>query len=169
MLPFSLTMALVSRNRSQIQNKNFGELLFLCNPDSKSLARILEKVLRKKVHSKYGVLFNETCIKESLLPIYTVIYIYIYIYINTYVYLYINSSIMLVLYLLRIPIVWTTSQPDNTNLHRFSRENVSLSLLRVLQWTIRKKRKSFAVIIFIRGYSKSCDEPRCCFPTIDTI
>ena len=64
-----------NRNRSQIQNKSFGELLFLCNPDSNSLARSLEKALRKKVHSKYDVLFNETCFKDSLLPKYTDIHI----------------------------------------------------------------------------------------------
>ena len=41
-------------------------------------AEVWKKALRKKVHSKYDDLFNETCFKDSLLPKCTDIHIYIY-------------------------------------------------------------------------------------------
>ena len=54
------------RNRSLYENKNFGELLFILNPECRSLARKLERLQKKVVHSSYGVVFNKTCINEYI-------------------------------------------------------------------------------------------------------
>ena len=60
----------VVRNRSQVQ-VNFGQLLFRLNNQDRSLVRNLEKLYRKQIQSSYGVVFNETCLNENLLPKYT--------------------------------------------------------------------------------------------------
>ena len=86
MLPFNLITALESQNRSLV-NMNFGELLFVLDPEVRSLARRLGKFLRKEVLCFHGVVFNETWIKENLLPTYRDICIYIGMYIIKYTHL----------------------------------------------------------------------------------
>ena len=60
----------VVQNRSQVQIK-FGQLLFSLNNQDRSLVRNLEKFYRKQIQSSYGVVFNETCLNENLLPKYS--------------------------------------------------------------------------------------------------
>jgi hypothetical protein len=60
---------------------SLGNLIFDFSVPIKSLIRRIEKNNKKVVNKKYSLVFNETCIKEKLLPNYTDIYIYIYIYI----------------------------------------------------------------------------------------
>ena len=65
-------------NRSLL-NMNSGELLFILDPDVRSLVRKLDKTLRKEVHSSYCIALNalnETYVNEK-----KCIYIFIYIYI----------------------------------------------------------------------------------------
>ena len=42
----------------------------------KNKIRKVEKARNVFINNKYGIIFNETCIKEGLLPKYTNIYIY---------------------------------------------------------------------------------------------
>lgn len=58
---------------------SFGELLFQLSPDAKKIVRGIEALNQKIINTEYAVIFNETCLKENLLPVYTNIYIYIYI------------------------------------------------------------------------------------------
>ena len=53
------------------ENLNFGQLLHPLEPSIKSSVRRYEKLIKSRVSLSYGVLFNETCIKEGLLPVYT--------------------------------------------------------------------------------------------------
>ena len=65
----------------ETRNTNLGVLLNQITTDQKSLVRKLEKLDQKIVNCSYAIKFNETCVKEDILPKYTDIYIYIYIYI----------------------------------------------------------------------------------------
>lgn len=56
--------------------QNFREFLHSLSPENKTLVCIKEKHNKKLNKSTLSVLFNETCIKEGLLPKYTTIYIY---------------------------------------------------------------------------------------------
>ena len=83
-------MSFERRNASQLENFNdfnIGQLLYrLSSSKKKKIVRDLEKVNKKLIQNKYDILFNETCIKEELLPK------YIYIYIYTYICIIINSE-----------------------------------------------------------------------------
>ena len=58
---------------------NIGQLLFLLpNPELKQKVRILEKLNKRFINAKIGIIFNGTCLNEGLFPAYTNIYIYIY-------------------------------------------------------------------------------------------
>merc|ERR1719423_514233 len=70
-------MQAVLRNRS-CREVNCGSVLHSLGNHQKGLVRHLEELMRRKVQSNYGILFNETCINEDLLPRYTDIYIYIF-------------------------------------------------------------------------------------------
>ena len=60
------------------------------NNSAKLIFRKLETETRKLTAKKLHQKFNEICLKENLLPIYTNIYIYIYdVHIN-HIYIYIN-------------------------------------------------------------------------------
>ena len=69
-MPCNLIMALENLIRSLL-NMKLGELLFTLTLEVRTLARSLQKLLRKVVYSSYDIVFNETCINE---------YIYIYTY-----------------------------------------------------------------------------------------
>ena len=56
---------------------NLGQILFMLPTEIKIKIRKLEKAHNVFINNKYGIIFNETCIKEGLLPKYTDIYIYI--------------------------------------------------------------------------------------------
>ena len=58
---------------------NLGQILFMFTTKIKNKTRKLEKAHKVFIKNKYGIIFNETCIKEGLLPKYTNIYMYIYI------------------------------------------------------------------------------------------
>ena len=62
---------------------NFGKFINQFQPENKILIRKLERILNKLYRQNLSLLFNQTCLKERLLPNnkYTYIYIYIYIYI----------------------------------------------------------------------------------------
>ena len=66
---------------------NIGALIFDLEQPTKKLIRNIEKFEKKLIHLKYDLVFNETCIREQLLPRYTNIYIYVYIYIYIYIYI----------------------------------------------------------------------------------
>ena len=55
----------------EARNASVGLLLNLVEPESKNLFRTLEKLQKKYINKKYGVIFNETCLNEKLLPNYT--------------------------------------------------------------------------------------------------
>ena len=64
---------------------NLGGILFMLPTEIKNKIRKLEKAHNVFINNKYGIIFNETCIKERLLPKYTTdIYIYVYMYIYIY-------------------------------------------------------------------------------------
>ena len=50
---------------------NFGELLFNLSNDQKRTIRCLENTIRKLSKAENALIFNETCINEDLLPVYT--------------------------------------------------------------------------------------------------
>ena len=77
-------MSEVCRNRSYAEI-NLGSVLHSLNNQQKTFVRQIEKLLKRQVQSKYGILFNE---------IYTYQYIYIYIYIYIYGYFGRSSSFM---------------------------------------------------------------------------
>ena len=60
------------------RNASLGTLIFNLSPSVKSLIRKVEKINEKVISASQGILFNECCIKEGLLPK----YIYIHIYLN---------------------------------------------------------------------------------------
>ena len=64
---------------------NIGQLLFLLpNPEFKQKVRILEKLNKRFINAKIGIIFNRTCLIEGL-----------YIFINIYnQYIYINAKII---------------------------------------------------------------------------
>ena len=55
---------------------NFGELLFTFEEQERRIIRNLESTHRKKVNCHYAVVFNETCLRENLLPSFTNIRLY---------------------------------------------------------------------------------------------
>ena len=72
----------------------YGELINILPNECKKLIRLKENIIKKIINAELSITFNETCIRENLLPAYTLnIYIYIYIYIYTYMYIYINIYI----------------------------------------------------------------------------
>ena len=54
---------------------NLGQILFMLPMELKNKIRKLEKAHYVFINNKCGVIFNETCVKEGLLPKYTNIYI----------------------------------------------------------------------------------------------
>ena len=72
------------------KNITLGKALIRFSPEIKSLVRKQEKTLIKCKKKAASVVFNEQCIKENLLPKYT-IYIYIYIYIYVCICFFFNS------------------------------------------------------------------------------
>ena len=50
---------------------NFGEALYDLPFDLKSNFRKLENSYKKHIMSKWSIVFNETCLKENLLPKYS--------------------------------------------------------------------------------------------------
>ena len=66
---------------------NFGQLIFDLPSGTKKLIRTIERTNRKLAKAYNSLVFNETCLKEDILPNYTNIYIYIYIYVRTYNYM----------------------------------------------------------------------------------
>ena len=58
---------------------NIGQLLFLLpSPELKQKVRILEKLNKRFINAKIGIIFNRTCLIEGLFSAYTNIYIFIY-------------------------------------------------------------------------------------------
>ena len=67
-------MSFERRNASPSENFNdfnIGQLLYRLSFSKKKIVRDMEKVNKKLIQNKYDILFNETCIKEELLPNYT--------------------------------------------------------------------------------------------------
>ena len=64
----------VENNHNEL---NLGQILFMLPTEIKNKIRQLEKAHNVFINNKYDIIFNETCIKEGLLPKYTNIYIYI--------------------------------------------------------------------------------------------
>ena len=65
----------MSSELDETGHSNYGILLNRLNPEQKALMRKLERVNRKLVNCSHAVMFNKTCINESLLPQFTDIYI----------------------------------------------------------------------------------------------
>ena len=62
---------LVSFNECNYNELSIGQLLRFITPDRRNLVRKIEKLNKKDVSLKYGVIYCETCIKEGLLPKFT--------------------------------------------------------------------------------------------------
>ena len=59
---------------------SYGELINTLPDEGKKLIRIRESTIKKIINAELSITFNEICIRENLLPTYTLnIYIYIYI------------------------------------------------------------------------------------------
>ena len=73
---------------------SIGDLLFeLPRHVKKKTVRKIENTQRKLAKAKNALVFNQTSIKENLLPNYNNIYIYIYIYIYICVCVLIGRSV----------------------------------------------------------------------------
>ena len=57
------------------RNASVGYLLSSVDQESKKSFRALEKLFKKYTNTKFGVLFNQTCLNENLLPNYTNMYL----------------------------------------------------------------------------------------------
>ena len=77
---------------------SIGTILKKYCPDIRSLIRKEEKLLNKIAKKTVSVVFNQTCIKEKLLPKYT-IYMCIYMYICVCIYMYICVCVCIYVYL----------------------------------------------------------------------
>ena len=56
---------------------SYGELINTLPDEGKKLIRIRESTIKKIINAELSITFNETCIRENLLPTYTLnIYIY---------------------------------------------------------------------------------------------
>jgi hypothetical protein len=56
---------------------SIGNLIFDLPVQTKNIVRYIEKTNKKIVNKTNSLVFNETCLKEEILPTYTNIYIYI--------------------------------------------------------------------------------------------
>ena len=50
---------------------SYGENLYLLPYELKNIFRKFEDVKRKMINSKWSLVFNQTCLKENLRPVYT--------------------------------------------------------------------------------------------------
>ena len=58
----------------------YGELINVLPSECKKLIRLRESIIKKIINAELSITFNQTCIRENLLPAYTRnIYIYIYL------------------------------------------------------------------------------------------
>ena len=55
---------------------NFGELLHQLPEENRKIIRKKEKLIKKVIKNKYAIVFNQTCLKENILPAYTHIKLY---------------------------------------------------------------------------------------------
>ena len=62
--------AVRQRNVKQI-NMNFPNLIFPLPQEQRTLFRNLEKVKTKVIQCKSSIIFNDTCLKENILPTYS--------------------------------------------------------------------------------------------------
>ena len=60
----------------------YGELFNVLPSECKKLIRLRESIIKKIINAELSITFNQTCIRENLLPAYTR-NIYMYIYIHT--------------------------------------------------------------------------------------
>ena len=60
--------------------ENFANFLFLFNQETRKIIRNIENIDKKLINCQLAVVFNETCLNEDILPIYTNIHIYIYLH-----------------------------------------------------------------------------------------
>ena len=67
---------------------------------SRRLLRNIENIEKKLINCQLAAVFNETCLNEDILPIYTNIYIYIYVYAVETFFLAENNKFKLKFYLL---------------------------------------------------------------------
>ena len=56
--------------------ENFANFLFLFNQETRRLIRNIENIEKKLINCQLAVVFNETCLNEDILSIYTSINIY---------------------------------------------------------------------------------------------
>ena len=55
---------------------NVRDIFHFLNDDQINVFRNTEKINKKLVSLTYSIIFNETCLRERLLPNYTLIYMY---------------------------------------------------------------------------------------------
>ena len=60
--------------------ESFANFLFLFNQETRKLIRYIENIEKKLINCQLAVVFNETCLNEDILSIYTNIYVYIHQY-----------------------------------------------------------------------------------------
>ena len=64
-----------SRKRLGNYTNNYGQFLNSCRVETVKLIRKQERIMKKIKKKKLSIIFNETCIREKMLPIYIRIYI----------------------------------------------------------------------------------------------
>ena len=77
---------MMSYERSENTQDNFGKFIYQFQPETKTLIRKLKRILIKLYRPNVSLLFNQTCLNERLQPYYThthththaLIYMYIY-------------------------------------------------------------------------------------------
>ena len=70
-----------ARNPDLAEMVSYGKTISTLKREHKTLLRYRENTLKKIINAELAITFNEICLRENLLPIYTLnIYIYTYIY-----------------------------------------------------------------------------------------
>ena len=93
-LPLKMALA-----RAESTWGKYGAFLNSFHPDTKWLIQRLEQINYEICRSQESVLFNETCLKEKMLPRYIYIYIYIYIQTDSLKYAYIHTHTHIYIYI----------------------------------------------------------------------
>ena len=70
---------------------NIGAILHQLPESDRKVIRKKEKLLKKVIKTKYAIVFNQTCLKEDILPAYTHTHTHTHIYIYIYIYIYIQK------------------------------------------------------------------------------
>ena len=88
--------------------KKYGTLLNLFRPDVKRLQQKLEQINFKRSRNEVSIIFDQTCLKEKMLPIYIYIYICVCVCVCVYVCVCIYIYIYIFLSEIKLILQWST-------------------------------------------------------------